>query len=308
MIVDRELGRISSGREGATLIAVAAIHGNEQAGIHAAQRVMSRLEGMLGGGELVVFAGNVGAIRENRRYRVRDLNRVWTEPNVLATEARSQQAGVALDAEELELMELLGAIRGELARARGPVYLVDLHTTSASGVPFALFGDTPGQRIFAGAFPLPVIMGLEEQLQGVLSAYFRQHGCTTLAVEGGQHDDPGTIDNLEAALLVAARASGIVGSIPFVEKAYALLETRRGDLPRAMEVISRHAIKPEDSFTMEPGFRNLDFARAAQLLAHDRAGEIRAASDGMVILPLYQGQGDDGFFWGRAVDAAQLSK
>jgi succinylglutamate desuccinylase len=73
-----------------------------------------------------------------------------------------------------------------------------------------------------------------------------------------------------------------------------------------MEVVSRHAIAPEDAFTMEPGFRNLDHARASQLLARDRNGEIRAPSDGLVMLPLYQGQGDDGFFWGRAVSAARM--
>ncbi len=299
--IEREIGRLNGLADGATLIAVAAIHGNEQAGIHAAHRVLKQLEGQLTCGELVILAGNVGAIRDNRRYRVRDLNRVWTDANVAATEAKTTH-----DSEELELLDLLRAIRNAIGRARGPVYLVDLHTTSASGVPFALFGDTPGQRVFAGAFPLPVIMGLEEQLQGVLSAYFRKHGCTTLAVEGGQHDDPGTIDNLEAALLVAASAAGLIPVSTGVEAAHQLLEARRGDLPRVMEVISRHAITPDDAFRMEPGFRNLDYARAAQLLARDRAGEIRAASDGLVILPLYQGQGDDGFFWGRAVDAAQL--
>ena len=57
---------------------------------------------------------------------------------------------------------------------------------------------------------------------------------------------------------------------------------------------------------MEPGFKNLDHARAEQLLARDRNGEIRAPNDGLVMLPLYQGQGDDGFFWGRAVSAARL--
>jgi succinylglutamate desuccinylase len=73
-----------------------------------------------------------------------------------------------------------------------------------------------------------------------------------------------------------------------------------------MEVVSRHAVTPEDSFVMEPGFRNLDLARAGQLLARDRKGEIRAPRDGLVILPLYQGQGSDGFFWGRAVSSARL--
>lgn len=302
MNVDREIGRLTGQATGATLIAVAAIHGNEQAGIHASKRVLDKLGARMTGGELVVLAGNVGAIRENRRFRTRDLNRMWTESIVSSIEKRG-----AGETEDGEVLELLLAIRAAVARARGPVYLVDLHTTSAAGVPFALFGDTtPAQRAFAGAFPLPVIMGLEEQLVGVLSAYFRAHGCTTIAVEGGQHDDPATVDNLEAVLLVAAEAAGLVTE-HFID-AHELLSNKRADLPRLMQVISRHAIKPEDAFEMMPGFRNLDYARTEQLLARDRAGEIRAKSDGLVILPLYQGQGDDGFFWGREVDAADLTK
>jgi hypothetical protein len=37
------------------------------------------------------------------------------------------------------------------------------------------------------------------------------------------------------------------------------------------------------------------------LLAHDRNGEIRAPFDGLVLLPLYQSEGSDGFFYGRSV-------
>ena len=310
MTVPREIGRISGSRPGATLIAVAGIHGNEQAGIHAARRVLERLSrgDVEISGELLFLAGNVGAIAENRRYRVRDLNRVWTDAHVTAVEKRAREQPTELDAEEREQLDLLREIRAAISRARGPAFLVDLHTTSAHGVPFVLFGDTLPQRAFAAALPLPIIMGLEEQVDGVLSSYWTRHGCTTFAVEGGQHEDPGSTDNLEAVLLVAAEAAGVVprGALPEIGVARRLLEGRRGDLPRVMEVVERHAIRPEDAFTMEPGFRNLDFARASQLLARDRNGEIRAPRDGLVILPLYQRQGDDGFFWGRAVSTARL--
>ena len=311
--IDREVGRIplpgAAVHEGPTLIAVGAIHGNEQAGIHAARRVLTRLS--VGDvdvrGELVVLAGNVGAIREGRRYRARDLNRMWTAAQIDAARVRESTPG-ALDPEEHELLGLFYEIRKIIRRARGPVFVLDLHTTSASGVPFALFGDTLEQRAFATCFPLPIIMGLEEQLDGVLSGYWTRQGCTTLAVEGGQHDEPETIDNLEAVLLVAVEAAGLVrrDALREVRAARRLLAERRGDLPPVLEVISRHAITAEDAFVMEPGFRNLDFARAAQLLARHKGGEIRAPRDGMVILPLYQGQGDDGFFWGRAVSDARL--
>jgi predicted deacylase len=313
---EREVGRIVGERAGPTLIAVAGIHGNEQAGIHGARRVIERLsrDDVKMRGELVVFAGNVGAMREGRRFLVRDLNRVWTEEKVSDLEKRAAHVAsgaaeeIILDAEDREQLEILAAIRAVIRRSRGPVYLVDLHTTSAHGVPFALFGDTLAQRAFVSALPLPIIMGLEEQVDGVLSSYWTRHGCVTFGVEGGQHHDEGSIDNLEAVLLLAAQAANLFpeGTVAETRAAHALLESRRGDLPRFMEVVRRHAIAPEDAFMMEPGFRNLDHARAEQLLARDRNGEIRAPYDGLVMLPLYQPQGDDGFFWGRAVSEIRL--
>ncbi len=51
---------------------------------------------------------------------------------------------------------------------------------------------------------------------------------------------------------------------------------------------------------------NLNPASQGQLLARDVRGEIRAPKNGLVILPLYQGLGNDGFFWGRAVSGVRL--
>ncbi len=305
----REIGRIVGDAPGPTLIAIAGIHGNEPAGVGAARRVLATLTRRQGRvmGELVALAGNLGAMHLGVRYRERDMNRVWTKGRIADLEARAK-AGGPLDVEDEEQLELLGAIRAAIARARGPVYLIDLHTTSAHGLPFVLFGDTLRQRRFTSAFPLPLMIGLEEQLDGVLSAYWTTQGVITCGVEGGQHDDPGSIDNLEAVLLLGAESAGVFGPGLLTETAtaYALLERRRGDLPRVMEVVSRRAITPADEFVMEPGFLNLARARAGQLLAHDRNGPIRAPKDGFVILPLYQGQGADGFFWGRELSPTRM--
>lgn len=305
----REIGRVLGDAPGPTLIAVAGIHGNERAGVAATRRVLATFARRQGRvcGELVAFAGNLGAMRLGVRYRERDMNRVWTPARIKDLEARSA-SGAPLDAEDEEQLELLSAIRAAIARARGPVYLVDLHTTSAHGLPFILFGDTLRQRKFASAIPLPLVIGLEEQVDGVLSAYWTTHGCVTFGVEGGQHDDPGSVDNLEAVLLLGAESAGLFGTGLLTETgaAHALLERRRGDLPRVMEVVSRRAITADDRFVMEPGFANLARARAGQLLARDRSGKIRAPKDGMIILPLYQGQGADGYFWGREVSPARM--
>jgi succinylglutamate desuccinylase len=305
--VNREIGRIESEKAGPTLIVVAAIHGNEKGGIAAAQRVFDRLSrgDIAVSGEILALAGNVGAIRAGRRFINHDLNRVWSDAQIGALESLGAHATHdAPIAEHHEQRELLATIRGAIARARGPVVLVDLHSTSAAGVPFIACGTSSApQRALVSELPLPIIVGLEDKVDGALSAYWNTHGCTAFTVEGGQHEDAATVDNLEAVLVLALESAGIVprGALPEASAARILLDSRRGDLPRVMEVVSRFAITPDQGFTMVPGFRNLDFARASQLLARDKNGEIRAETDGLVILPLYQGQGNDGFFWGKAL-------
>jgi succinylglutamate desuccinylase len=66
--VNRQIGQLVSETPGATLITVAAIHGNEQGGIAAAQRIVERLSrgDVAFKGEFLALAGNVGAIRAGK--------------------------------------------------------------------------------------------------------------------------------------------------------------------------------------------------------------------------------------------------
>jgi hypothetical protein len=47
---------------------------------------------------------------------------------------------------------------------------------------------------------------------------------------------------------------------------------------------------------MKPGFTNFMRVRKGDVLATDVRGEVRAPRTGRVFMPLYQAQGDDGFF------------
>jgi predicted deacylase len=342
--LQREIGNYRGTARGATVMVVCGIHGNEPAGVQAAQRVFARLErGDIDvRGELVVFAGNLAGLRAGIRYQSKDLNRLWTEARIeQLRNCTHDVAGdgvvgdgvvgdgvvgdgvvgdgvvgdgvvgdgvVGDDAEDLEQRELLAAMEAAQGRARGRVYMADFHTTSAAGIPFILFGDTLQQREFVAQFPLPVLVGLEEQVDGVLSAYWTRRGCVTFTCEGGAHTASSSVDNLEAVLWCTLARAGVIDGRALIEvaRAEALLHERRGDLPRAIEVVSRHAIRKDDAFRMEPGFRNIDYAPAGRLLARDANGEIRADGDGMVIMPLYQGLGSDGFFWGRPISARRM--
>jgi succinylglutamate desuccinylase len=291
--VTPELGRLRGGAAGPTLIVVGGIHGNEPAGVEAFRRVLAQLDPAALTGEVIGFRANPAALVAGRRYLVRDLNRQWT-PALIA----SARAAADPDPETAALVALADALERVLSRARGPVFALDLHTTSAEGIPFAIAGARADDRTFAAAFPLPVIVGLQESLGGTLTEYLAASGCIALAVEGGQNDSPAAAANLEAAILVGLAAAGIA-RLPGLDDASALLARARGDLPRQIEVALRHPVGP--GFRMVPGFANIQRAVAGTVLAHDAGGEIRAPFDGVVLMPLYQAQGTDGFFYGREV-------
>jgi succinylglutamate desuccinylase len=68
-----------------------------------------------------------------------------------------------------------------------------------------------------------------------------------------------------------------------------------------LEVCHRHVVTPEDDFEMLPGLKSFEPVLRGQTVASDRRGEIRAPKDGLMLMPRYQGQGEDGFFMARPV-------
>ncbi len=300
----RQIDRLVGGDAGPTFIVVGAVHGNEPAGVNAAREVLARLrhEGTAIHGEIIALTGNVRALAGGKRYLARDLNRQWTSELVAA--ARAGVAGSyagSVEPELQEVVELAHDLDAAIARARGQVFVLDLHTTSAEGPAFAVVGETGAHRAFAAALSLPGIVGLEAQVPGVLTAYLSARWCVTVAVEGGEHASSAAEEILAAAVTVGLHASGVVAKerVPGFAAAHARLELARGDLPQRIEVVSRHAVEPEHEFRMEPGFATIQPVTAGTLLARDRTGEIRAPFDAILLLPLYQ-PGTDGFFLARS--------
>jgi len=299
----RRLGMARSEHPGPTLLIIAGIHGNEPAGVAAVRCFLDTFSEQESDfiGEIVALCGNIGASLAGRRYLDHDLNRRWSCERVM---------GLALagpsdrDREDDEQLALSREIDDAMARARGPVYFLDLHTTSAAGYPFSMIADHPEQREFALQFELPILLGLLEQVDGVLLEYLRRRGCICLGIEAGQHERSQSIEHHLAALRIAVVAAGLLPADSTPELLKTSLETlnrARGELPRLMRVENRHGIRPDDQFRMEPGFANIEMIEKGQLLARDRKGEIRARETGILFMPLYQGLGDDGFFTGRAL-------
>jgi succinylglutamate desuccinylase len=305
----RLLDRIEGRPGGPTVILTAAIHGNEPAGLTAALRVFARLrkEQRTIAGRLAALIGNLGALRSGLRFLDEDLNRRWTPERVAALrEGTSVGSFVAEDREQLELLDEFDEL---LEGSTGPYVFLDLHTSSAEGPPFLTVGDTLPNRRFARGFPLPLILGLEEQVDGALLEYLNNRGFVTVGIEAGQHQSDASVERIEAVLWLAlARAGAILQrDIPGEARLRALLRAASQGIPPVIEVRRRHAIHEEDGFRMRPGFRNFQRVRAGQLLAPDRRGAVTAAESGCVLLPLYQGKGNDGFFLARRVPPLWLA-
>lgn len=296
----RRLGTWDCGRPGPTLLVLAGIHGNEAAGVLAVQRVLGTLQerDLPLRGRVVALAGNLAALRSRRRFVDRDLNRGWEAERIAAMLARGA-AGAAEDAEQRELLE---CFEQTLHSAAGPVVFVDLHTSSADGPPFLCLADTIDNRNLGLATTVPILLGIEETIDGASLEWFAQRGLVALAVEGGRHEHPDTVANLEAVLWIVLEHLRLLPPTA-VDTAPHRAHLRRvvAATPPIVEITKRHAITAADQFRMAPGFVNFAPIARGDLLATDRRGEIRAPAAGCVLLPLYQALGDDGYFLGRPV-------
>jgi len=303
---ERILGRIRGARPGPTLLCVGGLHGNETAGVRALRKALERLGPRKAEmtGELVGIVGNARALAVGRRFVDRDLNRAWTEERL----ARIRSEGPSDDAEDQEQLALLDTIERVVEEARGPVYVLDLHTTSGNGGSFSAFGDTLPNRDFAAHIPVPMVLGLEELVEGTLLAFLGYHGLVGVVFESGQHDEPAAVDRAEAAILIALTAVGLLSRdrLPEASEAWKRLHREYRHLPRALEMRVRHDVGVGDGFVMEPGYLNFQRIEEGEVLARDSGGLIKASESGRILMPLYQEQGDDGFFLVREFSAFWL--
>ena len=300
--VQRVVGHLGAGQPGPKVVITCVIHGNERSGLLAARRVLRRIEQqqLRLHGQILVLAGNLQALSQGRRFIDRDLNRQWSAERIRVARRRADSGQAP--AEDREQFELLDRFR-EYAEGESQLYFIDLHTSSAEGAPFLTVGDTLRNRRFALGLPLPIILGLEEQVDGSLLEYLNNRGCITLGVEAGQHDAPSSVDRHAAVLWLALTRTGSLDPDSVdLQPSIELLQAASEGIPPVMEVRHRHVLHPDDRFKMEPGYTNFQAIADGELLAHDAKGPIHARERSRILLPLYQGQGDDGFFLCREVE------
>lgn len=307
---DRILGCRTGPRPGPTLVVVGGLHGNEPAGLEAAQRVFTRLEAtdFPRRGRVIAVRGNLTALvscdtasRGNPRYVDADLNRLFLHNG---ERVPTDRPGV----EHAERLELEAILAHEAANARGGTFVIDLHTVSSDSPPFVAVEDSLAGRRFASAFGLPLILGVEEELRGLLMDYATNRlGCVSAVIEAGRHDDPRAIDTHEAAIWVALAETGLVpiDAIDHRRPPRAFLtQAARGRARHVYEIAFVHEIR-DRNFRMTPGLDAFAAVRAKRTrIATERDEPLVTPISGLLFMPNRQADprpGDDGYFIVRRV-------
>lgn len=302
--VERIIGEFHGDESGPVLVFFGGIHGNESSGVVALIQVMNEIKRLNPKikGSIYAIAGNMHSLEKEQRFEKEDLNRIWTKDRIRKLDKGTYNES-ELNADELEQLELFKIGKDIFAKHEHQVYCIDLHTTSAPTVPFITLNDTLINRDFSTKFPVPVIIGIEEFLIGPLLSWVMEIGYPSLAFEAGEHYSLDSIKYHEAFVWHSMVYGGLLSEseVPDFGKQHLLLAASNSDHGKVFEVYFRQAVKSEDKFTMKPGYSNMQPVNKGERLAETVNGHVLAPDDGRVFMPLYQAQGDDGFFLVRSV-------
>lgn len=301
----RVIGSFSQGKPGPLLFFLGGIHGNEPAGVYALERVFKSLGAINPSfnGEIIGVRGNVPALEVGKRYLDRDLNRLWTVEEI--QRIRELAKSGELNREERELFTLVNLIEEQFAKAQGPTLLIDLHTTSAHGGLFSIVTEHDAfNHQLASALHAPVIFRLTDALSTTTNRFMEERNLKGLAFESGQHEDPRSVDLHESAIWLAMEKCGCIHAddIPNFDHHHKQLIEASRTLPHYVEVTYKHNITAGDGFRMYPGYTNFHEVYKGEPIARDSQGEIICPDTGMVLMPLYQKQGEEGFYIIQKID------
>jgi succinylglutamate desuccinylase len=306
----RLIGNYTGAEHGALIIAIGAMHGNEPSGVRALQTLFQMLENeplhnptFSFKGKIVGLIGNVQAYERKVRFIEKDLNRQFLLANIENLKGIPPQyfTSKKIDFEDLELIALLQTIENEIITYKPKkVIVLDLHTTSADGGIFTIVADDAESIAVASELHAPVVKGFVRGTGGTTIHYFKTEnmGVPTFALsfEAGQHDDPLSEKRAIAWLVNALRATDCVQPEDVETKHEEILRGYSDKLPKVVQLIDSHKITDSDNFKMMPNYKNFQVVKKGEKLATDKKGDIKAPEDCLILMPLYQAQGHDGFF------------
>ena len=309
--MERILGKYYGAERGPMLIVIGAMHGNEPAGVKAIDLMSKMLEvepitnpAFVYKGMMLGIIGNLKAFQQGKRYMDRDLNRQWTPENI--DEIRSTPIS-QLENEKREIKEILKLIEEEIDSYQpSKIIVLDLHTTSSHKGIFSIPTEEADSLRIAIELHAPVVKGMLNGIKGTSLHFFNKENLgvdtTTVVFESGQHIEALSINRAIAAITNCMRTIGSIDPSVVENRHDHILQEYSKNLPKVTRLISRHGTLPQDGFKMEPNYTNFQYVAKDEVLAKDVDGDIRAIDDALILMPLYQEQGEDGFFLVKEVE------
>lgn len=302
---ERIIGVYEGDYSGPLFIAIGAMHGNEPAGVLAMQELFELIAvephknpDFKFFGTLVGLKGNLKAFKQKARYIDRDLNRSFTEENIAQVLKCDKNT---LQNEAFEIRDIIDTVQYFIHRYKPEkVIVLDLHTTSSKGGIFTITSETPeSERIALGMYA-PIVRGVLTGVKGTSLHYFNTKNLgadtTVIVLESGQHDNPMSVKYAISGIINCLRSVGCVEPIDVEARHDNLLKEHCGDFPAITKMIYSHHITPSDNFQMKPGYVSFQRVSAGEILATDSKGPVLSPYDGLILMPLYQTKGEDGFF------------
>ena len=293
ILVDRLIGKIEGKSKGPTIVFFGGIHGNETAGVFALKKAFKTIDSNVVKGTIYGISGNLKALKSNQRYIDQDLNRVWLKDNLIQLENKKK-----LNTEEAEQQELYKILKHILKQDEGPFYFIDLHTTSSKTLPFITINDALINRKFSSLFPVPIVLGIEEYLDGPLLSYINQLGYVSLGFESGQHDDLNAVTNNVAFIYLSLVYAGVLeqSKVDNFNKYYDTLVKASNQDREIYEVVYLHRLLKTEDFKMNPNFKSFQNVKKGERLATEENKTIESPYTAKIFMPLYQTKGNEGFF------------
>src|SRR5690625_5166156 len=299
--LSRTIGSLDAPRDGPLVVLLTGLHGNEYMGVRAVEEVMDILKesGSLSSGRVLGIRANLKALDRKVRFVDEDMNRIWF-PSIIEKIRATPEEHLS-SSERIETKRLLRILdQVEQHKGSAPVILVDVHTFSAEGSMFGLPNRDPEQIDLLSDIYVPMVLGIDRTLRCTVLKYFHNRGLFSFVLEGGQHENKQTEQNIIASLMLLMRAIGCLhpenthsGTLAGFRKH---LKSQTRHLPARAELVYQHLIEEGDDFAMRPGYQNFQQVKEGQWLASDQTGKIVAECDGFILMPLYQEQGREGFF------------
>jgi len=305
MSSDRIIIKYRGTHPGPLLIVFGGMHGNEPAGVEAIQMMGKMLEvepitnpEFVYRGSFLGLIGNLQAYRQRKRFIHRDINRSFTKENLAIIESATEDD---LQDELLEIKQIITTVRRTIEEIKPQkVVVLDLHTTSSFGGIFSIATDDPKSLRIALELHAPVIKGMLRGIKGTTLHYFTSENfgvdMTAVTFESGQHQEMLSVNRAIAAITNCMRTIGSVSPEHVENQHDQLLIEHSKNLPKVSELISKHSIGEGDQFHMKPNYKNFQRIQSGEVIAKDEKGPILAPEDALLLMPLYQSQGEDGFF------------